>query len=350
MRNVNVSLWGFGAMASGIARVLLEKEGVTVVGACDIDPRKVGRSIYDLLGVEQGERPDAFVTDDISALVNKDKCDICVIATDSFTKKVYPKVCYAVERGVNVITTAEEMSYPMAQDPDLSEAMDILAKSYGVSILGTGINPGLMMDLLAVVLSGCMTRLDKVTCKRINSLSPFGKLVMEEQGIGLTTEEFEKRVQDGTMAGHVGFVQSVGMIAEAVGWKIDKFEQQMSPIVTAVDRRSPHGFAKAGDVAGVNMTGQGYVGNVVKIDMIHPQQIEPQLGGVQTGDYIVLEGSPAVHMANTPEVDGGEGTIGMTVNMLPFVVAAKPGLHTMLTMPVPRCVMGNFAKIAFGEE
>ena len=152
------------------------------------------------------------------------------------------------------------------------------------------------------------------------------------------------------MAGHVGFAQSVGMIAEAVGWKVDKFEQQMSPIVTDVDRQAPHGFAKAGDVAGVNMTGQGYVDGEVKIDMIHPQQIEPQLGGVQTGDYIVLEGSPAVHMANTPEVDGGIGTIGMTVNMLPFVVAAKPGLHTMLTMPVPRCVMGNFAQIAFKEE
>ena len=305
MRNVNVALWGFGAMASGIAKVLLEKEGVTVIGACDIDPRKIGKSIYELLGMEQGDRPDAFITDDISTLIDKEKCDICVIATDSFTKKVYPKVCYVVERGVNVITTAEEMSYPMAQDPELSDAMDILAKTNNVSILGTGINPGLMMDLL---------------------------------------------VEDGTMAGHVGFAQSVGMIAEAVGWKVDKFEQQMSPIVTDVDRQAPHGFAKAGDVAGVNMTGQGYVDGQVKIDMIHPQQIEPQLGGVQTGDYIVLEGSPAVHMANTPEVDGGIGTIGMTVNMLPFVVAAKPGLHTMLTMPVPRCVMGNFAKIAFEEE
>ena len=320
MRNVNVALWGFGAMASGIAKVLLEKEGVTVIGACDIDPNKIGKSIYELLGVEQGDRPDARVTDDIAALIDREKCDICVIATDSFTKKVYPKVCYVVERGVNVITTAEEMSYPMAQDPELSEAMDILAKTHGVSILGTGINPGLMMDLLAVVLSGCMTHLDKVTCKRVNSLSPFGKLVMDEQGIGLTVDEFNQRVADGT------------------------------PIVTDVDRQAPHGFAKAGDVAGVNMTGQGYVDGEVKIDMIHPQQIEPQLGGVATGDYIVLEGSPAVHMANTPEVDGGIGTIGMTVNMLPFVVAAKPGLHTMLTMPVPRCVMGNFAQIAFKEE
>ena len=181
MRNVNVALWGFGAMASGIAKVLLEKEGVTVIGACDIDPRKIGKSIYELLGVEQGDRPDAFITDDISTLIDKEKCDICVIATDSFTKKVYPKVCYVVERGVNVITTAEEMSYPMAQDPELSDAMDILAKTNNVSILGTGINPGLMMDLLAVCLSGCMTHLDKVTCKRVNSLSPFERIFTTRQ-------------------------------------------------------------------------------------------------------------------------------------------------------------------------
>ena len=98
MRNVNVALWGFGAMASGIAKVLLEKEGVTVIGACDIDPRKIGKSIYELLGVEQGDRPDAFITDDISTLIDKEKCDICVIATDSFTKKVESNfkanVCY----------------------------------------------------------------------------------------------------------------------------------------------------------------------------------------------------------------------------------------------------------------
>lgn len=77
------------------------------------------------------------------------------------------------------------------------------------------------------------------------------------------------------------------MIAEALGWKVDKFEQQMKPIVTSVDRKSPYGFAKAGDVAGVNMTGQGYVDGAAKIDMIHPQQIEPELEGTHTGDYIV---------------------------------------------------------------
>ncbi len=342
MENIKVAIWGFGAMGSGVAKVLLRKKGVDITGVCDIHPARVGKSIFEVLGVERGERADVLVSPDIEAVVSKEKCDICIIATDSFTAKVFPKIKLVVEKGVNVITSAEEMSYPKAQQPELAAEMDRLAKANGVSILGTGINPGLMMDLLAICLTGCMTDVESVQCRRVNSLSPFGPAVMEEQGVGLTVEAFERGVADGTLAGHVGFAESVGMIAEALGWKVDKFEQQMKPIVTSVDRKSPYGFAKAGDVAGVNMTGQGYVDGAAKIDMIHPQQIEPEMEGTHTGDYIVLKGSPAVSMAINPEVDGGIGTIAMIVNMIPHVINARPGLRTMLDLPVPRAIMGDF--------
>ena len=330
MDNIRVAVWGFGAMGGGIARVLLDKKGVEITGVCDIHPQRVGRSIFELLNVERGDRKDVLVCDDINKVAAKGAADICVIATDSFTKKVFPKIKLVVENGINVVCTAEEMSYPKANQPELAAEMDALAKANGVSILGTGINPGLMMDLLAVCLTGCMTNVESVQCRRVNSLSPFGPAVMEEQG-----------VEDGSLAGHVGFAESVGMIAEALGWKVDKFEQQMKPIVTTVDRKSPYGFAKAGDVAGVNMTGQGYVNGEIKIDMIHPQQIEPEMEGTHTGDYIVLKGTPNVNMAINPEVDGGIGTIAMIVNMIPHVINARPGLKTMLDLPVPRAIMGD---------
>lgn len=342
MENVKVAIWGFGAMGSGIAKVLLGKKGVDIVGVCDIHPARIGKSIYDILGVDQAGREDVFISPQIEKVVHGGNCDICVIATDSFTKKAFPKIKYVVEQKVNVISTAEEMSYPKAQEPELTEEMNRLAKENGVSILGTGINPGLMMDLLAICLSGCMTDVESVTCRRVNSLSPFGPAVMEEQGVGLAVDVFNKGVEDGTLAGHVGFAESVGMIAEALGWKVDKFEQQMSPIVTSVDRKSPYGFAKAGDVAGVNMTGQGYVDGKVKIDMYHPQQIEPEMEGTHTGDYIELKGTPEVNMSIRPEVDGGIGTIAMIVNMIPHVINARPGLKTMLDLPVPRAIMGDF--------
>jgi len=342
MQNVRVSLWGFGAMGSGVAKVLLNKKGVEITGVCDIHPARAGRSIFELLGVPQDGRKDVIVSDKIENVISKGSCDVCIIATDSFTAKAFPKIKFVVEKGINVISTAEEMSYPRAQQPELADEMDKLAKENGVSILGTGINPGLMMDLLAICLTGCMTDVESVLCRRVNSLSPFGPAVMEEQGVGITVEAFEKGVADGTLAGHVGFAESVGMIGEALGWKVEKFEQQMKPIVTTVDRKSTYGYAAAGDVAGVNMTGQGYVDGNVKIDMYHPQQIEPEMEGTHTGDYIVLRGTPEVNMAINPEVDGGIGTIAMCVNMIPHVINAAPGLKTMIDLPMPRAIMGDF--------
>ena len=342
MENVRVAIWGFGAMGSGIARVLLRKTGVEITGVCDKYAGFEGKSIFEALGVERGERKDVKITTDIEKVAYRGAADICVIATDSFTRDIFPKIKHVVENGINVVCTAEQMSYPAAQEPELAKEMDRLARENGVSILGTGINPGLMMDLLAICLSGCMTDVDSVMCKRVNSLSPFGPLVMQEQGIGISTEEFDRGCKDGTLAGHVGFAESTGMIAEALGWDIVKFGQQMSPIVTSVDRQAPHGFAAAGSVAGVNMTGQGYDKDGLRIDLIHPQQIEPELEGTHTGDYIVLKGDPEVNMAIQPEVNGGTGTIAMCVNMIPHVINAQPGLKTMLDLPVPRAIMGDF--------
>jgi 4-hydroxy-tetrahydrodipicolinate reductase len=131
------------------------------------------------------------------------------------------------------------------------------------------------------------------------------------------------------------------MIADAIGWNVEKVTQSMEPIVTDVDRKSPYGFAKAGDVAGCAMKGFGYIDGELKIEMDHPQQIEPEQVGVSTGDYVIIKGTPNINMVNSPEVPGGIGTIAMCVNMIPHVINARPGLQTMLTLPVPRAIMGD---------
>ena len=349
MRNVRVALWGFGAMGKGMAKLLLSRIGVEIVGVCDRYPEIIGKSIYDLLEVEQKSRPDILITDNIDEALVNTPVDICIVATDSFVQDVYPKIKHVIQKGINVLTIAEEMAYPWAQEPELSRKMDRLARENKVSILGTGINPGLMMDLLAVCLSGAMTEVAHVRCERVNSLSPFGETVMHEQGIGISVEQFDKGVEDGSLAGHVGFHESAAMIAKALGMSYDSLKQQMLPIITDVDRKSPHGFAKKGHIAGVNMTAQAMAGDKEMISLIHPQQIEPEQVGVDTGDYITLTGTPPIDMAVKPEVNGGLGTIAMACNMLPFVVAAKPGLLSMLDLPVPRCVMGDYREIAFPE-
>ncbi len=347
-QNVKVVIWGFGAMGSGMAKMLLGKKGVEIIGVCDRAEDRVGKDMYEVLGVERGDRKPVIINPNVEEVITEKCADVCLCATDSFTQKAFPRLKYVLEKKINVVSTAEEMSYPQAQNPDLAKELDKIAKENGVSILGTGINPGLIMDLLVVVMTGCMIDVEHIEAKRINSLSPFGPAVMEEQGVGITVEQFEAGVKDGTLAGHVGFHESVGMIADAIGWKVEKFEQQMKPIVTDVDRKSPYGFAKAGDVAGVNMTGQGWVDGQVKIDMIHPQQIEPEQVGVMTGDYVTIKGTPSVNMINSPEVEGGLGTIAMCVNMIPHVINANPGLHTMLTLPVPRAIMGDMRDLIQG--
>lgn len=339
--NVKVVIWGFGAMGGGMAKMLLNKKGVDIVGVCDMHPERVGKDIHEVLGVERGDRNPVIINDKIEEVLTEKCCDVCLCATDSFTQKAFPRLKFALEQKVNVISTAEEMAYPQAQNPELAAELDKIAKENGVAILGTGINPGLIMDLLVVCLTGCMVDVEHVEAKRVNSLSPFGPAVMEEQGVGITVDEFNKGVEDGTLAGHVGFSESIRMIGDAIGWDVEKIEQQMKPIVTNVDRKSPYGFAKAGNVAGVNMTGQGYVNGQPLIDMIHPQQIEPEMEGTFTGDYITIKGTPEVNMAIKPEVEGGLGTIAMCVNMIPHIINSDAGLKTMLDLPVPRAIMGD---------
>lgn len=341
-KNVKVAIWGFGAMGSGMAEVLLRKKGVDIVGVCDIHPDRVGKSIFEVLGVPKGDRKDVAIKSDITKVIKKESADVVLLCTDSFTAKTFDKIKLIVELGINVISTAEEMSYPKAKEPKLAAKIDKLAKANGVSVLGTGINPGLMMDLLAILMTGACTDVEYVKAERVNSLSPFGPAVMEEQGVGITLDEFNKQSAAGHLAGHVGFNESVNMICDAIGWKLDKeVEQTMAPIVSNVHRKTKYAEVLPGNVAGCTMKGYGYVNGKLAVEMIHPQQIEPELEGTNTGDYVVIKGTPNVNLSNKPEIPGGIGTIAMCINMIPHVINAKPGLHTMIDLPVPRAIMGD---------
>ena len=339
MENVKVIIWGLGAMGSGMADMLLKKKGVDIVGVAGRGA-KLGKSMYDYIKTPSGDCPDVIIGTPEDVIKEK-SADVVLLCTDSFTRNAFERIKFILERKINCITSAEEMAYPQAQEPELAKQLDEIAKANGVSVLGTGINPGLIMDLLVIVMTGCCETVDHITARRVNSLSPFGPAVMEEQGIGLTVEEFKKGVETGKLSGHVGFPESIRMIADAIGWKVEKVTQTMDPIVTDVDRKAPYGFAKAGDVAGCAMKGYGYVDGEIKIEMDHPQQIEPEQVGVQTGDYVIIKGNPNINLVNSPEVPGGIGTIAMCVNMIPHIINARPGLHTMITLPVPRAIMGD---------
>lgn len=344
MENVKVIIWGIGAMGSGMAKMLLDKKGVDIVGVCSRRSH-VGENLFDVLEVDAAGRQPIIVTNDIDTLVKQKSADVALIATDSFTRDTFDKIKKVAENGINVISIAEEMAFPKAQEPELAEKMDAIAKENGVTILGTGINPGFVLDLLILALTGTCETVDYIKASRVNDLSPFGTAVMKGQGVGLTEEAFLRGVESGEVVGHVGFPESISMVAEGLGWKINKIEQTREPIISTVARETKYVSVEPGNVAGCRHCAIGEVDGEVKIDMEHPQQIHPNLEGQDTGDYIWVRGVPNIDMQIKPEIPGGIGTIAMAVNMIPHVINARPGLKTMMDLPVPRAIMGDMREM-----
>ena len=330
MSNVRVVQWGLGAMGCGITRLLMEREGVELVGAIS---HQDGQDVGEAAGL--GRKLGIIVHEDPKSVLDHVKADVLLLATHTFIRDIYPQIMAAVEKKMNVISTAEELFYPHVRFPEETRKMDKAAKAKGVSILGTGINPGFVLDTLILALTGPCLRVKSIYASRVNDLSPFGTTCMKWQGVGITQEEFKAGLKDGSVVGHVGFTESITMIADCLGWKLDKIEEVKVPVVSNVVRETPFIKVQPGQTAGSNQIGYGFVKGKRVITLEHPQQVRPELEGVQVKDKIIIEGEPAIHLEIIPEIAGGSGTIGMLVNMIPHVLAARPGVVTMKDLPIP---------------
>lgn len=341
MEPINVLQWGLGAMGSGMARLMLEKPGLKIVAAVDERPDYVGRDLGDVLGI--GENLGVRVTGRPEEVLHKADIDIAILATTSWVKEQMPNLRQIITAGINCISIAEEMADAEANNPEFAKELDDLAKKHGVTVLGTGVNPGFVLDLLVVMLTGGCHSVERIEASRVNDLSPYGPTVMKTQGVGTTPEAFRAGVADGSIVGHVGFPESIHMISSALGLGVDRIEEFREPIISKVHRETPHVVVKPGMVAGCAHTGIGYCGDREVIRLIHPQQIHPHLENQDTGDYINIYGKPEIHMAIKPEIAGGIATMGIAVNMIPHVVQASPGLKRMIDLPTPAALMGESA-------
>ncbi|MDD3680543.1 2,4-diaminopentanoate dehydrogenase [Mesotoga sp.] len=337
-----VLVWGLGAMGSGVARNIVKKEELRLVGAVEKDPERIGKDLGEYLG---GEKTGRIVYSDIEKAIVETRPDIVVIATNSFVEEVLPKIEAAARHHVDILTIAEEMAFPFVSHPEKSEILENIAWRYGVSILGTGINPGFVLDLLIIAMTGACLKVDRIEARRINDLSPFGKTVMETQGVGTSPEEFRKGIEKGDIVGHIGFQQSIAMIGNALGWEIDRIEESREPIISNTERKTSVAHVKPGMVAGCKHVGRGYCGEKLMIELVHPQQILPETEGVETGDYIDIYGDPEIHLSIKPEIPGGKGTIALATNMIPAVIEAAPGLIEMSELPIPRCLLDEIKEM-----
>lgn len=340
MDKVKVIMCGLGAMGSGMAKMILDKKGIEIVAAIDSNENKIGKDLGEVLGINSDLK--VIVSGNFEETINKTNADIVILAIDSFVKNVYPYIKHIVLNKINCITIAEEMAYPYTADKALAEDMNKLAKENNVTILGTGVNPGFVLDTLIITLSAACRKVQSITASRVNDLSPFGTTVMKTQGVGTTVEDFEKGIKDGTIVGHIGFKQSIPMIAKALGIEIDEIIETREPIVSNTYRETPYVKVEPGMVAGCAHIGYGMRNGKPVITLEHPQQIHPESEGVDTGDYIFIKGDPDMHLSIKPETPGGIGTMAVAVNMIPQVIASSAGLKTMVDLPIPHAIENGF--------
>ncbi|HEY5548339.1 MAG TPA: 2,4-diaminopentanoate dehydrogenase [Coriobacteriia bacterium] len=331
---IKVAVWGAGMMGQGLLRYILDRPNdIELVGVIDRHPEKHGMTLGGLLG-EHYEHDVAITADHDAVLALKP--DVVCVLTASNLHEITGPVEAAIRADADVIGIAETLSYPWASDAAWADRVDALAREHGVSVLGTGINPGFILDALPILLSSACLRIDRIEAARVNDLSPFGPTVMTSQGVGTTVEQFEAGIADGSIVGHIGFQESIGLIGYALGWEIDEVVETREPIVSTVERSTPHVHVAPGNVAGCRHIARAYSKGVLKIELVHPQQIHPDLEGVTTGDYIKVIGEPNISVANTPEVPGGKGTYASIGNYIPLIGAANPGIVTVVDMPLPR--------------
>ena len=226
---IRVLLLGTGQMGCGIARLLLDKPGVELAGAYGRRAARTGMDVGTAIGL--GRELGIDLHTDLEASIDQARPDVAIQATCSRIEDAMAEISTLVERGVSVISIAEQMAYPVTASPAIAEQIHWQAVSKGVAVLGTGVNPGFVLDLLVITLSAVCSDIRSITARRVNDLSPYGPSVLSAQGVGLTPQAFREGVAQGTVVGHIGFAESIHMIAGAIGWHIEHIEDQREPIV-----------------------------------------------------------------------------------------------------------------------
>ena len=334
---IRVLVLGTGKMGSAIIRLVLQKTGLQLVGAFGRRAHRVGLDISQSVGLDT--LLGIGISADLDRVIEESRPDVAIQATCSTVNDALPEISTLLNHSVNVISIAEEMVYPKESSPAIAEQLHWHAAKQGVSVLGTGINPGFVLDLLVIMLSGVCADIQSITAKRVNDLSPYGPSVLNTQGIGLTAEAFRNGLNNGTVVGHYGFKQSIRMIAKAVGWDIDEIVETREPIISNVQRKTSFITVEPGQVAGCNHTAVAYRNGHPVITLLHPQQVQPQSESIATGDSIEIKGTPDIKLSGSPEIPGGTATAAIAVNSIPRVLNAAPGLYTMADLPVPAAML-----------
>ena len=326
--SIRVLHFGLGPIGAAVVRQVAERKGFRIVGAVDIDPAKVGRDLGEVAGV--GRKLKVKVSDDARKAIKSAKPDVVVLCTSSSLKKVTEQIETILKLKVPIVSTTEELAYPTRPNMRYARIIHQLAKKAKVAVLGTGVNPGFTMDALPIALTGVCERVDAIRVDRIQDARSRRLPFQQKIGAGLTREQFQKKVDDGSVR-HVGLTESISMIGDAMGWKLDRITDEIQPKIATETVASEFLAVDPGFVCGIVQDGVGYRDGKAIVTL----HMEAYLGAPESYDAVEITGSPAIKSKIAGGVHGDIATASITVNSIPKILEVAPGLHTMRDMPLP---------------
>jgi 4-hydroxy-tetrahydrodipicolinate reductase len=320
-------MYGLGQIGIDIARLIAQQPHLELVGAIERDPAKIGGDLGALLGSAQPLR--APIEAEAAPLLRQTRPDLVVIATTSFLQEVYPLICDCLAAGAHVVSTCEELVYPLASHPELAHSLDETARAAGVVVAGIGVNPGYVMDLLPIVLTAPSINIRHISVERAVNASTRRATVQQRIGAGLDRLAFRGWLRQRTTP-HVGLLHSLRMISDTLGWQLDRIDESVAPIIAETWQCTPYATVAPGQVAGIHQVARGFMHGHEAVHL----EWQTALGLSETYDAIRIDGTPPIDMLIRGGVHGDQAAAAYLMHALATVPTLPPGLRTVLDFPV----------------
>lgn len=341
---MKVIQYGLGFIGQKGVHMMLRK-GIEVVGAIDKNREYLGKDLEEILGI--GRKLNVTVTDNIAGLLKETRADIVANATVTYLDKLAPELALFLDAGLNVASISEELCYPWIRFPKVAKDLDDRAKKNKVTIVGTGVNPGLDMDLIPLMYAGACWNVNKIRVQRVVDASVYSP-TRSTKRFGISAAEFKKGVQEKAIPLHSGLFESLTMISEGMGWKLDQIFESWEPLLSRSTRTSQWFTIQPGTTCGFKQTAVGTIAGETKVtlEIYFMAMPIPEEDGVSAGDTIWIDGEPNLTItAKGGTTERGDlVTSAKLVNVLPAVIAAPPGLLAVkdlpATPPLPEKVEG----------
>lgn len=326
-KKIRVIHYGLGPIGIETARLALTKSSLEIVGAVDIAEDLSGRDLGRVLGLDRDL--GLAVTDNAKALFAGTRADVVIHTAGSRLKNIMPQLEGILAARLNVVSSAEELLFSVPDNRALGEKLNQLALKGGVTILGTGVNPGFVMDALPAYLTSVCHEVKTVRVERVVDAATRRYPLQKKIGAAMSPEVFRAKIAEKAM-GHVGLRESMYLLAAACGFSLDEVRETVEPVSAARPAKTAYFELKTGDIAGIRNLALGIKGGETLITL----DLQMYIGAEDPHDSIYIEGNPAVHLRIEGGIAGDQATAAILVNNIPSVVAAPPGLLSVRDVPL----------------